>query len=57
MTPEQEELRAERIAIMVIEGSTESQAIAFCDSRPELYGIKAEEVKQEFFDYANRIGG
>lgn len=41
ITSTQTELRAERIAIMIIDaGLTEEQAHVECDKNPELYGTR-----------------
>lgn len=47
MTADQQELRLERIAIMVESGSTTQSAEAYCDRHPELYGIRDITAKQE----------
>lgn len=47
MTPIQEENRAERVAIMTADGEiTEGQAHEYCDTRPEVYGLRSKEYKQ-----------
>lgn len=39
--------RAERIAIMTIDGgTTEQEAEDYCNQHPEIYGIKGEEMTQ-----------
>lgn len=38
---------------MVVEGATEEEAVAYCDSKPMLYGFDAKKAKQEFLNYAN----
>ena len=48
MTTAQSELRAERIAIMVIDGGlTENAAEEYCDSKPQLYGIRDRTERQD----------
>lgn len=40
----QAENRAERVAIMVCDGKqTEEAAQQYCDTRPELYGIREDQ--------------
>jgi|GEM_PF-4012535 len=52
ITPDQQEARAERVAIMVHEGKQDEEtAEAYCDSRPETYGRRHKEEKQEDFDF------
>lgn len=40
MTPEQQEARDERVAIMAVEGMSEEEAEAYCDTKPWLYGAR-----------------
>lgn len=48
MSPEQEELRSERIAIMIhCGGLTEEEAEAACNRQPLLYGIVGRQEDQE----------
>lgn len=47
MTPEQEELREESIAIMMESRLTEEQAKRHIDNFPEIYGITPIIEKQE----------
>lgn len=46
MTPEQEEARAERIAIIMEAGLTQEVAEEIADRWPELYGIRVRTIKQ-----------
>ncbi len=47
MTPDQAENRFERVAIMMVEGMSEEDAERYCDTRPDLYGIRDYTEKQE----------
>jgi hypothetical protein len=40
MTQDQAENRAERIAIMTVEGMSEEEAHRYCDTKPEQYGTR-----------------
>ena len=40
MTPEQQEAREERVAIMTVEGMREEEAEAYCNTKPWLYGAR-----------------
>lgn len=46
MTPAQEELRQERMAIMTAEGVPEAEAVRFCDGNPALYGMVGGDEEQ-----------
>lgn len=46
MTPEQQEAREERVAIMTVEGMSEDEAQAYCDTKAWLYGVKERNEKQ-----------
>lgn len=46
MTPEQEELREERVAIICACGLTQEVAEEVADRWPELYGIRVRTIKQ-----------
>lgn len=46
MTTDQAEARDERVAIMTVEGMSEDDAQAYCDSRPWLYGARERNEKQ-----------
>jgi hypothetical protein len=35
---DKQEARQERLAIMTVEGISEEEAAAYCDSHPEIYG-------------------
>jgi hypothetical protein len=39
MTSDQKEAREERVAIMTVEGMSEKDAVKYCNSKPELYGV------------------
>jgi len=47
MSPAQEELRAERIAIMVSEGVPDTEAERFYNGNPALYGMVGGEDEQQ----------
>lgn len=48
MNPVQAMDRAERVAIMVVCGNmTEEQAEAYCNTKPDVYGLKIQDEKQE----------
>lgn len=47
MTPVQEELRAERVAIMTVEGVPEDEADRVCNGNPALYGMVGREDGQQ----------
>ena len=50
MNPDQIEARAERVAIMVHEGKQDEEtAEAYCDGKPELFGRRHKEEKQDDF--------
>lgn len=46
MTPQQEEARAERVAIIMEAGLTQEVAEEVADRWPELYGIRVRTIKQ-----------
>ncbi len=47
MTPTQDSARRERVAIMVVEGANEAEAINYCDQHPDLYGIPIKNETQD----------
>lgn len=53
MTPDQAEAREERVAIMTVEGVSEEDAQAYCDTKIFLYGSMHKEDIQEQLFYEN----
>ena len=47
MTPDQEEVRDERVAIMMDSGISEEEAHKYCDSNTRLYGIREQALTQD----------
>lgn len=47
MTEDQALHRDERVALMMESGSSEDEAQRYCDTRPELYGIRERGVEQQ----------
>lgn len=46
MSPDQAELREERMAIMMVDGCSEEEAERYCNSVPGLYGFVGKMEEQ-----------
>lgn len=44
------ESREERVAIMTVEGMSMDEAQAYCDTKPELYGLRAEFIARGYYE-------